>query len=71
MSWNASFPKKLNIKCREFQFKLTNDCVGNQLNYDNDLSAIGNKNYALQKPFETDFLTVISNAKLRSSFVIC
>ena len=32
---------------------------------------IGNKNYALQKPLETDFLTVISNAKLRPSFVIC
>ena len=28
-------------------------------------------NYALQKPFETDFLTVIGNAKLRPSFVIC
>ena len=28
------------------------------------------KNYALQKPFETDFLTVISNAKLRLSFAI-
>ena len=50
---------------------LTNDCDGNQLNYNNDLPAIGNKNYALQKPFETDFLTVIGNAKLRPSFVIC
>ena len=50
---------------------LTNDCDGNQLNYNNDLSAIGNKNYALQKPFETDFLTVIGNAKLRPLFVIC
>ena len=48
-----------------------NDCDGNQLNYNNDLPAIGNKNYALQKPFETDFLTVIGNAKLRPSFVIC
>ena len=28
---------------------LTNDCDGNQLNYKNDLPAIGNKNYALQK----------------------
>ena len=37
---------------------LTNDCDGNQLNYNNDLPAIGNKKYALQKPFETDFLTV-------------
>ena len=50
---------------------LTNDCDGNQLNYNNDLPAIGNKNYVLQKPFEKDFLTVIGNAKLRPSFVIC
>ena len=50
---------------------LTNDCDGNQLKYNNDLPAIGNKNYALQKPFETDFFTVIGNAKLRPSFVIC
>ena len=50
---------------------LTNTCDGNQLNYNNDLPAIGNKNYALQKPFETDFLTVIDNANLRPSFVIC
>ena len=50
---------------------LTNDCVGNQLNYDNHLPAIGNKNYAVQKPFEADFLTVIRNAKLRSPFIIC
>ena len=50
---------------------LTNGCNGNQLNYNNDLPVIGNKNYSLQKPFETDFLTVIGNAKLRLSFVIC
>ena len=50
---------------------LTNACNGNQLNYNNDLSAIGNKNYAIQKPFETDFLIVIVNAKLRPSFVVC
>ena len=49
---------------------LTNNCNGNQLNYNNDLSAIGNKNYTLQKPFEADFLTAIGNAKLRPSFVI-
>ena len=49
---------------------VTNDCNKNQLNYKNDLPAIGNKNYALQKPFETDFLTVISNARLRLSFII-
>ena len=40
------------------------------LTINNDLPAIGNKNYALQKPFETDFLTVIDSAKLRPSFVI-
>ena len=50
---------------------LTNDCDGNQLNYSNDLPAIGNKNYALQKSFKTDFLTVIGNAKLRPSLVTC
>ena len=50
---------------------LTNYCDRNQLNYNNDLPAIGNKNYALQKPFETDYLTVIINAKLRPSFVTC
>ena len=50
---------------------LTNDCDGNQLNYNNDLPAIGNKNFALQKPFETCFVTVIGNAKLRPSFIIC
>ena len=36
---------------------LTNYCGGNQLNYNNDLPAIENKNYALQKPYQTDFLT--------------
>ena len=35
---------------------LTNDCSANQLYCNNDLLAIGNKNYALQKPFKTDFL---------------
>ena len=30
-----------------------------------------NEHYALKKPFETDFLTVIGNANLRPSFVIC
>ena len=43
---------------------LTNDCDGNRLKYNNDLPAIGNKNYALQKPFETMFLAVIGNVKL-------
>ena len=49
---------------------LTNDYDVNQLNYNNNLPEIGNKNYALQKPFETDFLTIIGNAKLRLSSVI-
>ena len=49
---------------------LINNCDRNQLNYNNDLPAIGNKNYVLKKPFETDFLTVNGNAKLRPSFVI-
>ena len=47
------------------------NCVGNRVNYNNDLPAIRNENYALQKPLETDFLTVIGNAKIRPSFVIC
>ena len=37
--------------------KLTNDCGGNQLNYNNDLPVIRKKNYALQKSFQTDYLT--------------
>ena len=49
---------------------ITNDWDGNQLNYSNDLTVIRNKNYALQKPYETDFLKVIGNAKLRPSVVI-
>ena len=49
---------------------ITNDWDGNQLNYNNDLTVIRNKNYALQKPYETDFLKVIGNVKLRSSVVI-
>ena len=48
---------------------VTKDCDGNQLNYSNDLPAIGNKNYTVQKPFETDFLRVIGNAKLRRSII--
>ena len=56
---------------QRISFNLTNDSDGNQLNYNNDLAAIWNKNYTRQKPFETDYLTVIGKAKLRSSFVIC
>ena len=49
---------------------ITNDCDGNQLDYNDDVPVIGNKNYALQKLFGTDFLTVIGDAKLRASFVV-
>ena len=64
--------QKIEYQMQRISVNLTNDCDGNQLNYNNDLPAIGNKNYALQNPFETDFLTVIGNAKLRPSlFVIC
>ena len=62
--------QKIEYSMRRILVNLTNDCDGNQLNHKNDLPAIGNKNYALQKPFETDFLTVIRNAKLRLTFVI-
>ena len=61
--------EKLKYKCREFQLILR--MIAMDINYNNDLSIISNKNYALQKPFETDFLTVIGNAKLRPSLVIC
>ena len=63
--------QKIEYLMERILVNLTNDCDGNELNYNNDLSAVGNKDYALQKPFETDFLTVIGKAKLRSSFVIC
>ena len=63
--------QKIEYQMQGILVNLTNDCDGNQLNYSNVLSAIRNKNYALQKPFETDFLTVIGNARLRPSFVIC
>ena len=66
----CQFSKKLNIKSREFQLIL--QMIAMEINLTrNDLPAIGKKNYALKKPFETDFLTAIGNAKLRPSFVIC
>ena len=64
IGWNASIAKNWILN----EENLTNDCDENELNYKNDLPAIGNKNYALRKPFETDFF---GNAKLRPSFVIC
>ena len=70
--FECQFHKILNIKCREFQLILQMIAMKiNLTTYNNDLPAIGNKNCALQKPFETDFLSVIGNAKLRPSFVIC
>ena len=63
--------QKIEYKMKRISVNLTNDCDGNQLNYNNDLPAIENRNYALQKPFETDFLTIVDNAKLRPSFIIC
>ena len=47
---------------------LTNDCDGNQLNYNNDLPVIGNENYTLQKPFKTVFF--YSNWQRKSPIVI-
>ena len=43
---------------------LTNDYDGNQLNYNNDVPAIRNKNYALQKPFKAKkFLNILKRTK--------
>ena len=42
---------------QKFLVKLTNDCSGNQLNYNNDFPAIENKNYTLKKPFKIHLLT--------------
>ena len=56
---------------QKISVNLTNDCDGNRRNYNNDLPVIRNENYVLQKRFERDFLTVISNTKLRPSFAIC
>ena len=63
--------QKIEYQMQRISVNLTNDCDEHQLYYNNDLPAIENKNYALQKPFGTDFLTVIGNAKLRPLFVIC
>ena len=56
---------------RGISVDLISNYDGNNLDYNDDLPTIGNKNYALQKPFETVFLTVIDDAKLRPSFAIC
>ena len=66
----CQFREKIDYWMQRISVNLTNDCDVNQLNNNNDLTVIGNKNYALQKPFKTDFLTIIGNAKLRPSFVI-
>ena len=48
---------------------LTNDCDGNQLNYNNDLPAIGKKNYPTET-FRNRFF--VSNQERNTpSFVIC
>ena len=70
IGWNASFAKNQILNAENFS-QSDNDCDGNKLDHNNDLPAIGNKNYALQKPFKTDFSTVIRYAKLQPSFVIC
>ena len=49
--------QKIEYYMKRISVNLTNDCKGNKLDYNNDLTTIGNKNYALQKPFEIDFLT--------------
>ena len=64
--------KKLNIKCREFKLILPK--IAMEINLTIKMTYLQLETriiYALQKPFETDFLTIISNAKLRPSFVIC
>ena len=63
MGWNAGFAKNSILNAENFAVSLTNDCDGNQVNYNNNLPAIGNKNYALQEPLEAAFLTVIGYAK--------
>ena len=47
--------QKIEYSIQRISVNLTNDCDGNQLNYKNDLPAIGNKNYALHKPFKQIF----------------
>ena len=47
--------QKTEYQMQRISVNLTNDCDGNPLNYNNELPAIGNKNYALQQPFKTDF----------------
>ena len=48
--------QKIEYLIQTISVNLINDCYGNQLNYNNDLPIIGNRNYALWKYFETDFL---------------
>ena len=49
--------KKIKYLMQRISVNFTYICSGNQLNYNNDLPAVGNKNYALQIPFKTNFLT--------------
>ena len=39
----------------------TNDFGGNQLKYNNDSPAFGNKNYVLEKLLKIDFLNIIKH----------
>ena len=39
--------QKIEYWMQRISVDLTNDCDGNQLNYNNDLLVIGNKSYAL------------------------
>ena len=47
--------QKIEYLMQRISVNLTNDYDGNQLNYNNNLPATVNRNYALQKPLETDF----------------
>ena len=47
--------QKIDYWMQGISVNFTNNCDGNQFNYNNDLPAIGNKNYARQKPSERDF----------------
>ena len=68
----CQFRKKLNIKSRKFQLIL--QMIAMEINLTITMTHLQLETriyYALQIPFETHFLTVIGNAKLRPSFVIC
>ena len=45
--------QKIEYQMQRISVNLTNYCDRNQLDYNIDLPAIGNKNYALQKTLKT------------------